>query len=560
LVFNKSLIVMHQPLHFRQAHYLALFFILFCSANPLTGQSWDLMQKLGSADQEPGDNLGISVAMSGSYMIAGAWWEERPGTPAEGLTSAGAAYLYKLQTNGTWEQTQKLESPDREILGYYGFYVAMEGDYAMVGAFNEDHDETVNTGANAGLVYAYHRTANDVWVLDDSLKIESRGNNEYFGVAIAMTEDYALIGADGYDYDEAGANFMDNAGAAFLFKRQPNNQWEQVQQFVAPDRTPADQFGKHVDIDDEALVIGAFHKDQDFATFQTGAAYAFHCGDSGCDLEEATSADLQKLIAPDQNSYETFGWDVAISGTWLACGKSGESDQPAGGHGSNTGTTYFFHWENAQWVGKQKVFAPDFNAGAKFGRAVAMDGPVCVIGAGGESDDANGQHFVSGAGAAYVFELQPDDKWMPREKLIGTFRGIGDLLGEDAVDVSGSRVAAGAWLADTLNGNEIIDGGAVYVYERDSPITSINEYLSRENMTIINNPSMDGMLQVQQRDETIVVASMQIYSMTGEKVFHAENSDDHGYEVNLSHLPSGIYFVQIYQHGYLPETLKWVKL
>lgn len=551
---------MNQPYTSRKIDSLIFLSIFLCSTMTLPGQSWDLMQKLGSSDQEPGDNLGISVAISGSYMIAGAWWEERPGTPEVGLTSAGAAYLYKLQSNGTWVQTQKLESPHREILGYYGFYVAMAGDYAMVGAFNEDHDETVNAGANAGLVYAYHRNANDVWVLDDSLKIESKGNNEYFGVCIAMTEDYALIGADGYDYDEAGANFMDNAGAAFLFKRQPNNQWEQVRQFVAHDRAPADQFGRNLDIDKRGLVIGAFHKDQDFGTFQTGAAYAFTCGDTDCDLSQVTSASLKKLVAPDQNSFEVFAWDAAISGKWVVCGKSGESDQPGGNNGSSTGAAYFFHWENNQWVGKQKVYAPDFSSFAKFGRAIAMDGPVCVIGAGGESEDANGQHTISGAGAAYVYELQSDNKWMPVEKLIGTWRGIGDLLGEDAVDVDGSRVAAGAWLADTLNGNEIIDGGAVYVYERDSPITATKEVLRPDGVTVLNNPSVDGMLILHNLDETSVDASMQIFSVQGEIVFYKGKLDGTGYEADLSHLPAGVYFVQINRSGYLTETLKWLKL
>ncbi|HZV45642.1 MAG TPA: FG-GAP repeat protein, partial [Saprospiraceae bacterium] len=80
----------------------------------IQAQSWDLKQKLGSSDQAPADNLGISVAISDSFMIAGAWWEEgEDGTNAP-INSAGSAYIYRLGTNGEWTEVQKLVSPDRE--------------------------------------------------------------------------------------------------------------------------------------------------------------------------------------------------------------------------------------------------------------------------------------------------------------------------------------------------------------------------------------------------------------------------------------------------------------
>ncbi len=524
---------------------------------PIQAQTWDLKQKLGSSDHQPGDNLGISVAISGSFMIAGAWWEEVEDIFIPDTTASGAAYVYQLQPNGTWMEIQKLVSPHREALGYFGFQVAMDGDYAMVGAFNEDHSNAFNCGR----VYAYHRNANDHWVLDDSLKIEDPGNNDYFGVSVAMAGDYALIGADGHGYDEAGANQMNQAGAAYLFKRQANNRWIQIRKFVAPDRAPGDQFGKNLDIDDDGFVIGAFHKDQGIGEFQLGAAYAIYCDDANCDLEQVTSVDLEKLVAPDQNSFEHFAWDAAISGKWIVCGKSGESDQPGGNSGSNTGVAYFFHRENNQWVGKQKVYAPDFSAFAKFGRAIAMDGPVCVIGAGGESEDANGQHTVSGAGAAYIYELQSDNKWMPVEKVIGTGRGIGDLLGEDAVDVSGSRIVTGAWLADTIAGAEIIDGGAVYLFERDSPITAIEDFVTDNSITLLQNPSLDGSLLMRNTDGfNDFPVRLRIFSMDGSLVMEEDRVINHELRLDLSACNSGLYFVQVTRSGFRPQILKWIRL
>ncbi len=540
-----------------RTHILLLAIVIqLCGLSQLQAQMWDLKQKLGSSDHEPGDNLGISVGISGAYMIAGAWWEEGQVGGGQGMTSAGAAYIYKRQANGTWVETQKLISPNVEALGYFGFYVDIEGDYALVGAFNED------SGApNAGRVYAYHRNISDQWILDDNLSIANPGNNDYFGTNLALAGEYALIGAHGHDLDEANANPVNEAGAAFLYKRQSDNSYSLIRKLVASVRTPNDQFGKYLDIDNQGLVIGAFHQDQGIGLFEAGAVYGISCNDAVCDFDNITSADLVKFTAPDQNNFEHFGWDVAISGNWVLVGKSSESDQPGGGSGSGTGAAYFFHWENGQWVAKQKVYAPDFSSFARFGRAVSMDGPVCVIGAGTESEDANGQHTVNGAGAAYVYELQGNNQWMPVQKIIGTQRGIGDLFGEDAVDMSGIQIVIGAWLADTIGNNDIIDGGAIYVYERDTDISDVRDFIKSTSMYLLNNPSIDGMLRIHQAESnSSALSSMKMFSPEGHMIYIAENIYETEFQINLAHVPAGIYIVQFETPGHLPQTLKWVRL
>jgi len=471
------------------------------------------------------------------------------------MTSAGAAYIYKRQPNGNWEETQKLISPNIEALGYFGFNVAIDGDYALVGAFNEDH----SGAGNAGRVYAYHRDINDQWILGDSLMIDNPGNNDYFGRNLAIAGEYALIGAYGNDFDENDANSLNDAGAVFLFQRQADNSYSLIRKLVAFDRAVDDNFGKYLDIDNQGLVVGAFNKDQGIGLVDAGAAYGISCTDPVCDFENITSADLQKIRAPDQNNFESFGWDVAISGNWVIAGKSGESDQPGGGTGSGTGAAYFYHWENGQWVGKQKVFAPDFSNGARFGRAIAIDGPVCVIGAGTESEDANGQNTLFGAGAAYIFELQANNQWMPVQKIVGTQRGVNDLFGEDAVAVSGIQVVIGAWLADTIGNDDIIDGGAVYVYERDTEITAVRNFVEDTPIYALSNPSLDGLLQIYSLDPFSSTATpMQIVSMNGNVVFHTENINEG--QIDLSYLPAGVYFVTITRSGFLPQTLKWVRM
>ena len=529
----------------------------FVSAfNAIQAQSWDLKQKLGSSDQEPADNLGISVAISDSFMISGAWWEEGQDDFNLPVNSSGAAYIYRLGTNGEWTEFQKLISPNREVLGYFGFYVAIEGNHILVGAFNEDH----NGAGNAGRVYAYHLDATDTWVLDDVLMLSTPSNNDYFGSNLSIGGNYALIGAYNQDTDAAGANMLQDAGAAYVFKLQPDHTWTEISKLVAPDREAGDNFGKYVDIDETGVVIGAFKKDAGIGLLESGVAYGAYC--AACNFDNLTSNVLRRITPADQNSFEAFGWDVAISGEWTVIGKGSESDQPGGGTGSNTGAAYFFHWENNQWVEKQKVYATDVSTGAHFGRAVAMDGKVAVIGAGNEWEDANGQHSLSGAGAAYVFELQENNQWMPVEKLAGTRRGINDLFGEDAVDVSGSQIVVGAWLADTITNVEVIDGGAIYIFERDMPITGVASLEMNELIMLINNPSLDGMFHAKYIDSGFPASSdiLSIFSMDGKRLFQQSGSLEDGWEIDLSDLRAGMYLVQFSREGYLPEMLKWIRL
>ncbi len=519
-------------------------------------QSWDLKQKLGSTDQAPADNLGISVAISDSFMIAGAWWEEGQDGTNLPITSSGAAYIYQLGNDGVWREIQKLISPHREVLGYFGFYVAIDQNYAMVGAFNEDH----HGAGNAGRVYAYHRDADDVWILDDSLMVTNPSNADYFGSNLAIGGEYALIGAYSDDTDASGGNILQDAGAAYVFKHQPDHTWIQISKLVAPDREAGDHFGKYVDIDETGVVIGAFKKDENFGLLETGAAYGAYC--SSCNFDNLTSAVLRKITPADQNSFEAFGWDVAISGRWAVIGKSSESDQPGGGTGSNTGAAYFYYWDNNQWIEKQKVYASDISSGAHFGRAISMDGTVCVIGAGGESEDANGQNFRSGAGAAYVFELQSNDQWLAVEKLAGTDRSIADLFGEDAVDVSGSQIVVGAWLADTIANEEVIDGGAVYIYERDTPLTGIAELEKNDLIIIANNPSADGMLHLRFIDPPSSYFSdiLRIFSIDAQLVFQQERNFGFAWSLDMSELKPGMYMIQLSRKGYVPQILKWIRL
>ncbi|MFK7924354.1 MAG: hypothetical protein AB8H47_20520, partial [Bacteroidia bacterium] len=149
--------------------------------------------------------------------------------------------------------------------------------------------------------------------------------------AVALIDGYALIGAYGNDYDENDANFIDDAGAAYIFERQANASWTQIRKLVAYDRSEDANFGKYLDLDKEGLVIGAFRADQSNGSlFEVGTAYASYWNDTMLITgpSEVQSNDLLRFSSTDQNSLEKFGWDVAISGRWAVVGKANKAHQP----------------------------------------------------------------------------------------------------------------------------------------------------------------------------------------------------------------------------------------
>ncbi|MFK7924355.1 MAG: T9SS type A sorting domain-containing protein [Bacteroidia bacterium] len=223
--------------------------------------------------------------------------------------------------------------------------------------------------------------------------------------------------------------------------------------------------------------------------------------------------------------------------------------------GSNTGATYFFYWENGQWVEKQKVYASDFATNSFFGRAIGIDGSACVIGAGSAATDANGANPVTGAGAAYVFELRSNGLWQEVEKLAGTNRNSNDLFGE-AVDISGTSIVVGAWLADTLGGMDIIDGGAIYLYERDAAL-SIDGLKELSGINFFQQSVSQ--LGLRNTGPLNVPIHIQLTNLMGQTLYAEDIQLGASWSHEFSILPAGVYLLQVQSPDSRPLTWKWIK-
>lgn len=106
----------------------------------------------------------------------------------------------------------------------------------------------------------------------------------------------------------------------------------------------------------------------------------------------------------------------------------------------------------------ERLSPSDTTAGNYFGEAVAVDGPVAVIGASG--DGACGLN----AGAAFIYEKNASNQWMEAARLTPDDCQEGMFFGK-AVAISGNRVAVVGYVP-FFSGPR---SNSVYVFERPSP-------------------------------------------------------------------------------------------
>uniref|UniRef100_A0AB38ZMA1 Glycine-rich domain-containing protein n=1 Tax=Mantoniella tinhauana virus 1 TaxID=3111543 RepID=A0AB38ZMA1_9VIRU len=218
--------------------------------------TWSSGTKIVASDAQAGDSFGRSVAISGDYAIVGARREDAGGS------DAGAAYVFKRTGDNTWSSGTKIVASDAQAGDEFGHSVAISGDYAIVGALYEDAG-----GSDAGAAYIFKRTGDNTWSSGTKIVASDAQASDYFGISVAISGDYAIVGA--HNEDAGGSD----AGAAYVFKRTGDNTWSSGTKIVASDAQAGDFFGFSVAISGDYAIVGAYGEDAGGS--DAGASYIF---------------------------------------------------------------------------------------------------------------------------------------------------------------------------------------------------------------------------------------------------------------------------------------------
>ena len=188
-----------------------------------TDDFWIEEDKLVPGDAATFDQFGVAVAIDGDRIVVGAWLDD------DGGNLAGSAYVFRRDDNGTpsnpaddsWVEEAKLTASDAAAGDELGKSVAIDGDRAVIGAFEDDdacaQDPVPDPNCDSGSAYVFERDDNgtpldasdDAWIQTIKLVASDTAAKEFFGrVAIEGTTVVA-----GSLSDEAG----DQAGAVYVF-------------------------------------------------------------------------------------------------------------------------------------------------------------------------------------------------------------------------------------------------------------------------------------------------------------------------------------------------------
>lgn len=304
-----------------------------------TAGVWSQVNILEASDFEADDQFGCSVAMAGDYAMVGAWREDEDENENNSFYDAGSVYVFQ-NNGGTWSEVQKIVPTDRGTDDAFGWSVSISGDYAIIGAYVDDQNATGGTPIqSAGSAYIFKNTAG-TWSQMQKIVASDRGTNDEFGNSVSISGDYAIVGAMEEDHNLTGGQTMLSAGSSYIFKNNAGT-WSQVQKIIAPDRDAGDAFGNSVAISGNYALIGASNEQEDpagaNAIVGAGAAYLFeNIGGTWTMVQKIVASDRGGVS-------DYFADAVALEGNTAIVGALLEDEDSIGGNTlSGAGSIYIF--------------------------------------------------------------------------------------------------------------------------------------------------------------------------------------------------------------------------
>lgn len=505
----------------------SLILALLSFWNVLNAQNLVEKKKIVATERGSQDYFGGNVDISGDFAVVGASNEDEDANESNTLSASGSAYILQ-RVEGEWVLAQKIVASDRQASTYFGYSVSISGDTVVVGALFK----TESGNAAAGAAYVFTRNASGTWVQIQKLVAPYRdATSEYFGCDVSLKGAKCIIGAYGENKDEfdGGFSWVTKAGAAFIFEKDPaDNLFKLEKKLDASDREREDELGKTVDIFGNYAVAGAPKEDGSPFLAESGAAYVYHKGNDG------TWSETQKLTSPNSVEGGDFGSEVAISENFIFVSAPGES---------TGGQVYVYKKDvSGDWLYHQTLVSSQISSGDYFGKqnSIDVDGDMLIIGCEREYLDGNGENSKSLAGAAYIFQLNSEDNWVEIQSIEASDRTGFDYFG-GSVAIDNNRVIVGADSEDhDENGlNNVSAAGAAYIFE-EAIATSLKGEAKESRISIYPNPFTNKVAIT----STSKLISFRLADVQGNLV--AEGLlDSELNKLNLEKLTPGIYFMTI---------------
>lgn len=280
-----------------------------------------------------------------SVAVSGDW--AIVGMPQDSTTvdDAGAAFIYR-KIDGVWIEQQKLTPDAPQIDGYFGEAVDISGDYAVIGA---------PRNGSTGEAYVYHNDSGS-WALQATLLGDNIG--ERFGSSVSVSLDWVLVGAP-TDNTAGGTNV-----GAYFYSRS-GTVWTRQARLQPNDMADYTRYGAAVTL---------------FGFGYLAAVGAPGAGTSGAvyvlDRLGGSWQQQDKIVAVGVSEYAKYGESVAAMGTdYIVAGATWNTDSE-----NHEGAVAIHHFDGEDWV-QETLLSPDAPVSSgKFGTSVSVYSFRLVVG------------------------------------------------------------------------------------------------------------------------------------------------------------------------------------
>lgn len=262
--------------------------------DPVLG--WTESQKLTTASGQSNDFFGFSLAREHDTLLVGA-----PGVDSVDAES-GAAFVFE-KVNGTWTRAGRLDPPAAALGGLAGFSVALDGEFAFVGA----PDALGSLGIPLqGAVFVYRRVGG-TWQL--LRRIEAPDGNAFdeFGISVAARDGLLLAGSL-----QARSNGVEAAGAAYLYRYDASGE-TLLQRLESPVPVDGGGYGVSVAMDANRALVGELNAQGPGGELAQGRVWLSTRNGFALGPQLALEATVAREL-------QVFGRSLSMSGSIVAAG------------------------------------------------------------------------------------------------------------------------------------------------------------------------------------------------------------------------------------------------
>jgi cysteine-rich repeat protein len=212
-----------------------------------------------------------------------------------------------------------------------------------------------------------------------------------FGTSIAQNQRWTLIGVD--PLQRGNVPYREGV---FVYGRGDDGAWD-LGTFLGVDPEHPIQFGRHVDLQEDTILVGAWGDREN--EIGAGAAYVYEFVDQAW-------RQTARLLPQMPVHAMSFGRGVCLSLPYAFVAAILEE------HDTGSGTvTVFRRNPNGDWLQVQKFAPLGGENGNRFGFGMDTDGTRLVV-----SVEGNGG-LVNPNSVAHVYRLQDDGRWLPEAVL-----------------------------------------------------------------------------------------------------------------------------------------------